>query len=380
MVLKNKEAGLIKSDIRLFETENGTRELHAIVESGSSDTISSWKMVEEELKRIESENNLLTKNRLFSRVFLNDVAVQAVLLRENFPETFDFNISVVGQTPLMGSTLAVWVYWVDGDKNVEQTRFGNLFESNGLTHVWTSGLVADEARDVAGQTTEIFEKYKHILGQFDLNVKDHSIRTWLFSRDVDHEYADLVNARNDFFDQNGLSKDTHYIASTGIQGSHEDHKQLVLMDTYSVAGIDQKQIEYLYAPTHLCPTCKYGVAFERGTTVTYGDRKHVIISGTASINNKGEVIHLEDPKSQTVRTIENIHTLLSEAECELSDLAIAIVYLRNPEEIESVREVVEEKLPDTPKVYVYGPVCRPSWLVEIEGIAIKQAVSDFKKY
>ncbi len=380
MVLKNKEADLSKSNFTLFEPAEGTREMHALVESSNQDTISSWITVNKELKRFEDENGFSNKNRLFTRVFLNDVTVQAKLLRENFPETFEFNISLVGQAPLMGASLAVWVYWVDGGKSVEQTKLGNVFQSNGLSHVWTAGLVADIAMDVAGQTTEIFEKYKHLLGQFDSNVKEHSIRTWLFSKDVDNEYADLVNARNDFFDQNGLTHDSHFIASTGIQGSHEDPNQLVLLDTYSVAGINQKQIEYLHAPTHLCPTHDYGVAFERGTTVTYGDRKHVIISGTASINNKGEVLHLDDPEAQTVRTIENINVLLAEAECELSDLAIAIVYLRNTEEIDSVKKIVEEKLPDTPKVYVFGPVCRPTWLVEIEGIAIKKAQSEFQKY
>ena len=71
---------------------------------------------------------------------------------------------------------------------------------------------------------------------------------------------------------------------------------------------------------------------------------------------------------------------MAEADCELSDLAIAIVYLRNTEEIDSVKKIVEEKLPDTPTVYVHGPVCRPTWLVEIEGIAIKKVESEFKKY
>jgi len=380
LIVKNKETELSKSNFTLFELAEGTREMHALVESGNQDTISSWISVNKELKRFEDENGFSHQNRLFTRVFLNDATVQAKLLRENFPEVFEFNISLVGQTPLMGASLAVWVYWIDGEKSVEQTKLGNVFQSNGLSHVWTAGLVSYKAKDVAGQTTEVFEKYKHLLAQFGSTVKDHSLRTWLFSRDVDNEYAELVSARNEFFDQNGLTNDTHFIASTGIQGSHEDPDHLVLLDTYSVAGIDQKQIKYLYAPTHLCPTHNYGVAFERGTTVTYGDRKHVIISGTASINNKGEVIHVDDVEAQTVRTIENVNVLLSEAHCELSDLAIAIVYLRNTEDFDSVKKIVEEKLPDTPKVYVYGPVCRPTWLVEIEGIAIIKVESEFQNY
>ena len=61
------------------------------------------------------------------------------------------------------------------------------------------------------------------------------------------------------------------------------------MDTYAVKGLQPGQIQFLYAPTHLNPTYEYGVTFERGTAVTYGDRKQIFISGTASIDNKGEI-------------------------------------------------------------------------------------------
>ena len=76
------------------------------------------------------------------------------------------------------------------------------------------------------------------------------------------------------------------------------------MDTYAVLGIRQEQIHYLYAPTHLNPTYEYGVSFERGTYVDYGDRRQVFISGTASINHRGEVVHPGDIRKQTERMWE----------------------------------------------------------------------------
>lgn len=80
-------------------------------------------------------------------------------------------------------------------------------------------------------------------------------------------------------------------ALPGIGGRHADPKVTVQMDTYAVDGLKSEQIHYLYAPTHLNPTYEYGVSFERGTYVDYGDRRQVFISGTASINNKGEVVY-----------------------------------------------------------------------------------------
>lgn len=54
--------------------------------------------------------------------------------------------------------------------------------------------------------------------------------------------------------------------------------------------IKPDQIKYLYARTHLNPTYEYGVSFERGTAVDFEDRRQIIISGTASINNHGEIV------------------------------------------------------------------------------------------
>ena len=101
------------------------------------------------------------------------------------------------------------------------------------------------------------------------------------------------------------------------------------MDTYAVDGLKSEQIHYLYAPTHLNPTYEYGVSFERGTYVDYGDRRQVFISGTASINNKGEVVYPGDIRKQTERMWENVEALLKEAGCTFDDLGQMIVYLRD---------------------------------------------------
>lgn len=95
---------------------------------------------------------------------------------------------------------------------------------------------------------------------------------------MDVNYAGVVKARNEVFVTQNLTEKTHYISSTGIGGRHADPKVLVQMDTYAVGGIKPEQIHFLYAPTHLNPTYEYGVSFERGTYVDYGDRRQVFIS------------------------------------------------------------------------------------------------------
>jgi enamine deaminase RidA (YjgF/YER057c/UK114 family) len=172
--------------------------------------------------------------------------------------------------------------------------------------------------------------------------------------------------------EQGLTPDTHFIASTGIGGSPADTRALVQLGTYALVGFQPAQQRYLYAKTHLNSTYEYGVTFERGTLMEYGDRQHVYISGTASINNKGEVVHVGDIVRQTERMWENVGALLAEAGSGFDDIAHLIVYLRDISDYDIVRELFSQRFPEVPCVITLAPVCRPTWLIEMECVAIKE--------
>ena len=145
----------------------------------------------------------------------------------------------------------------------------------------------------------LFNEYVMQLAEEGCKLSENCIRTWLFVNDIDLNYGGVVRARNQVFFTQGLTVHTHFIASTGIGGRQQDPNVLSQMDNYAIAGIRQEQIHYLYAPTHLNRTSDYGVSFERGTYVDYADRRHVFISGTASINNKGACI----PRTSSSRRV-----------------------------------------------------------------------------
>jgi enamine deaminase RidA (YjgF/YER057c/UK114 family) len=105
--------------------------------------------------------------------------------------------------------------------------------------------------------------------------------------------------------------------------------------------------------------------------VSYADRRHVFISGTASINNKGEVMYPKDVEQQTRRMWENVEALLKEADCNYDDVPMIIVYLRDIADYSLVRRLFEERFPGKPCIIVHAAVCRPGWLVEMECMAVK---------
>lgn len=302
---------------------------------------------------------------VFKRYFLSDATNQAPLFR---PET-DCALSIIQQPPLDGSKVALWMYLqrdhllsVEGDVLVS--------EHNGYRHLWFAGLDAPEG-DSAHQTTALLTHYGERLSRFGATLADHCVRTWFFARDVDTHYAGLVRARLEYFERHGLTPDTHYISSTGIGGAPANTAALVRLDAYALLGFHPQQQRYLQALTHLNPTIEYGVTFERGTLLEFGDRAHAYISGTASIDNRGRVVHPGDIVRQTRRMWDNVEALLAEADMNFADHAAhAIVYLRDPADYLIVRRLFAERYPQVPTVFTLAPVCRPEWLIEMECIAI----------
>jgi enamine deaminase RidA (YjgF/YER057c/UK114 family) len=229
--------------------------------------------------------------------------------------------------------------------------------------------------DSNGQTLRILEDYDAWLHSQSMNMADHVVRTWWFLQNVDADYHGLVEARRDFFHTHGLNAGTHYIASTGIAGTHTEVKAKVALDSYAIHGLSADQLVYISAPGHLCPTYEYGVTFERATSVAFSDRRHIYISGTASIDHTGRILHEGDVIRQLDRTLENIEALLEREKANLGDLAVILVYLRDPADGAVVDAALRERLGLVPYVLVHAPVCRPGWLIEIEGIAVIPAFS-----
>lgn len=308
---------------------------------------------------------------VFKRYFLSDASNQARML----PEESECAVSVVQQQPLDGTKIALWVYFQQGvevsgcDGGVYAVKHGDY------TDLWLGGgCTPDIQSEVA--TRAVLSDYELMLEGHGCTVADNCVRTWFFVRDVDVNYAGMVKGRNDMFATIGLTRDTHYIASTGIGGRNADPRVTVTMDAYAVKGLKPGQMSYLYAREWLNPTYEYGVAFERGACVDYGDRRHVFISGTASINNRGEVVYKGDIRRQTERMCENVEALLAEAGCDWKDVGHAIVYLRDVADYSTVEELLERRLPGMPHVIVLAPVCRPEWLVEMECMAVRCNCND----
>ena len=354
--------------VTCFDNGTDVREYHAIIQvtTGSLPWAQQLDAVMGAYQDLLS--NVPDAQAVFKRYFLSDAANQAddVVVAD----VTDCAKSIIQQAPLNGTKIALWVWLMTGVQT-GVTASGLYEVRHGTFRHLFNASVHNLAANSEYQMRLLFNEYVMQLAEEGCKLSDNCIRTWLFVNDIDLNYGGVVRARNQVFFTQGLTVNTHFIASTGIGGRQQDTNVLVQMDNYAIAGVSQQQIHYLYAPTHLNRTSDYGVSFERGTYVDYADRRHVFISCTASINNKGEVMYPKDIVKQTARMIENVETLLAEAECTLDDACEMIVYLRDVADYQVVRDVFAQRFPSKPVVIVNAPVCRPGWLVEMECTAVK---------
>ena len=128
----------------------------------------------------------------------------------------------------------------------------------------------------------------------------------------------------------------------------------------------------------LCEAYDYPekVAFTRGMRVDLDNCTMLFISGTASINERGESIHDGDLRAQTNRTFHNIAMLLESEGADWHDIIRTTCYLADFRTYDGFNEernafYEEEGLDPLPaSTCIEARICRPELMVEIEAIAM----------
>lgn len=121
----------------------------------------------------------------------------------------------------------------------------------------------------------------------------------------------------------------------------------------------------------------YGSAFSRGMRIDLNGFTILLISGTASIDETGQTVHVGDLRAQLRRTYDNITKLLASEGATWHDIVRTTCYLRDIERDyaafneERTRFYQDQRLDPLPaSTGIQAILCRPDLLVEIEAIAM----------
>jgi enamine deaminase RidA (YjgF/YER057c/UK114 family) len=124
-------------------------------------------------------------------------------------------------------------------------------------------------------------------------------------------------------------------------------------------------------------------SFSRGMRIELGETTMLLISGTASIDERGVSLHVGDFRAQCRRTFQNITALLESEGASWKDVVRTSCYLRdidrdyaqfNEERTAFYKEQDLDPLPAS--TGIQAKLCRPELLVEIEAIAMFREISE----
>lgn len=256
---------------------------------------------------------------------------------------------------------------LDADLGAGSAR---ILRSHGYEHIFAhniTGGTPGDGLDYAAQTTQVFDKAEVLLESLGLTFKD-VVRTWLYLPEMERDYDDLNRVRSAFFDRVGVER---LPASTGIQGGVYPICRGGSMDLYTLRGPGIAEKRLMHAPT-LNEAPVYGSRFSRGMEVTREDRRVLYVSGTASIDDHGQVVAVGDIEGQIQRMLTNVAGLLAGSRATPKDVVRATTYLKDPEDYEILQRIWRQRgFPgQIPHTICRADVCRPDWLCETEVAAI----------
>ncbi len=218
-----------------------------------------------------------------------------------------------------------------------------------------------DKKTVYNQTIDIFNKIKPLIHK--------TLRTWIFIRDIDNNYSEFARGRKCIFDDCGLTKDTHFIASTCV-GEQDQKKPLIRVKILVLDNFKDYNIEYMSNIMVMPHTHTYGITFERGVKINTPNNNYYIVSGTASIDKYGYISYVGDLEGQIKHSLFNINELLIKYNSNLNRVVSSTVYVRNLEDIERIKVYLKKYHEYMPVIIRHAHICRPKWLVEVECIVV----------
>jgi enamine deaminase RidA (YjgF/YER057c/UK114 family) len=243
-----------------------------------------------------------------------------------------------------------------------------VVEIGGVRHFYVSGIQG-QGESFRAQSDSMFARAAEVLTQHGATF-DNVLRTWCYLKDMDRDYAEFNASRNEFFRQHNI---TRFPASTGICADLHPHGIRCGMDLYALLTPRAVRVEVMHART-LNEASEYGSAFSRGMKVCLPDKIVLYISGTASVDEAGQTVHVGQVGKQFERMLLNVQKLLEPHGAGFGDLVQVISYLKSSDDLHLSRAILARHgLANLPNSIVEAGVCRPDLLCEMEAIAILPA-------
>lgn len=217
-----------------------------------------------------------------------------------------------------------------------------------------------------------YAAYQSLLKAIKSSEHQELVRFWNYIPHINvgegdsENYKRFCTGRLRAFEEVGLCE-TQFPAASAV-GHYRDGISVAALTTTAknAASLQHhanpRQVDAFKYPRQYGPSSP---SFARATTVEIGESKLCFVSGTASILGHKSV-HRGDLKLQLYTTNDNIRYLLGETGFKRDDIESLRVYLREQNDYEQCKKIVDELFPGTPTIFMHADICRSDLLVEIE--------------
>ncbi|MDR1497831.1 MAG: hypothetical protein LBS59_05395 [Puniceicoccales bacterium] len=224
---------------------------------------------------------------------------------------------------------------------------------------------ADTTASLASQSADVWRDLRSILLSQGFALTD-IVRTWFFNHRILEWYDDFNRVRTAFFNENNIFG-TLVPASTGV-GASNPHNAALSLDALAIAPKRDTATTAIAVPSPLqCPANDYKSAFSRAVEVNDTTGRHLLISGTASIELNGTTAHKDDLDAQIKLSLRVVGAILNSRNMDWGNVSRGILYFPKIEwmsRFEPCRAALG--LPALPVIFAHCDICRDDLLFEIE--------------
>lgn len=216
----------------------------------------------------------------------------------------------------------------------------------------------------AKQTAQTFECLEVVLAQVGLTMS-HVARTWFFLDDILDWYGEFNNVRTDFFRSRRVF-DGLVPASTGV-GTRNPNGAAAALAALALQSVTGRPLVREIASPAQCPATSYGSSFSRAVEIQTSRCRHVLVSGTASIEPGGMSVYPNDWVGQIELTLQVVEGLLKSRGLGLADTTRATAYFKDAAGARVFTKwLARRELQDLPHIPTIAAVCRDELLFELE--------------
>ncbi len=305
------------------------------------------------------------------RVFASADAFDPLVERiRGIPGSREWPLSLLDGSPSPdGGVAGLQLHLVFGAP-VETLRLGDevvgrAFQTQEARYCVLGGLgPQDPQAHPADQTISTLVRMEEALKGQGMELTDLA-RTWFFLHHILGWYKEFNGARTRIYQDRGIFQG-YVPASTGIGGRNHRGSALLSSALAVKAGDSDTRVREVLSPLQ-CSAGDYGSSFSRAAELQSQQSRRLFVSGTASIDPRGDTAHAEDVKAQIGLTFQVVEAILASRDMGFSDVVRGNAYFKDAADALALGPALESHgLAPEQVVVSRNTVCREDLLFEME--------------